>query len=371
MVILDILSTNQGAYRLVKNRVLQVNKQHLNYVVCPDGPFTQKMTDAKVPVICFEIKRSMGLGMLREMKALVGLFLQTSPDVVHSHNSKTGALSRLAAYYYKKRYGKKLLVIHQVHGFYFNGETGIKKTLFQWIEKQLARLTDILLFQNQKELDMSMRMGMNRHARLVYIGNGINFEEFPTVQTKVLQKGDRLNILFVARVEEIKNQLQMIEALNILIHHKHRTELNLYLIGEQSPDYLKKIEEKIIQYELRDFIVLTGMLDREELMSFFTGAFLSVLTSYKEGKPRAMMESLYMGIPCIGTNVVGTEEVIQDGYNGYLVPLGDAESLATRIEQLIDNPTLWHTLAQQAQDYATLHFDERQIIDRLIALYGG
>lgn len=371
MVIMDILSTNQGAYRLVKNRARIINQTHTNYIVCPEGEFTQSIIDSGAPVISYDIKRELGLSTMKEIMALLRILKEYNPDVVHSHNSKTGAITRMAAYLYNKRNKRKILVIHQVHGYYFNGVSGLKGTIYKTIEKLLARFTDVLLFQNLTELAMSRGMKMDRHARLEYIANGISFDEFEGVRRNQPDGGNVFNMLTIARIERVKNQQQIIDGLNLLVNLQNRKNIMLYLIGEQSNDYHQEITQQIRRYHLENHVTFTGMLDREALMGYFSRGDLSVLTSIKEGKPRAIMESLYVGIPCIGTDVTGTNEVIINDLNGYLIPLNDASALADRIAQLMDNPETRNRLSQNATAYAKEHFDERQVIARLLELYEG
>lgn len=366
---MDILSTNQGAYRLVKHRARVINQTHTNYIVCPEGEFTQSIIDSGVPVISYAIKRELGLSTIKEITALLRILKEYNPDVVHSHNSKTGAITRMAAYLYNKRNKKKILVIHQVHGYYFNGVTGLKSSIYKMIEKHLARFTDVLLFQNRTELAMSRDMKMDRHARLEYIANGISFDEFDSVNRDKTRDSNVFNLLTIARIERVKNQKLIIDGLNIMVNLQGRKNIMLYLIGEQSNDYHGEITKQIQKYGLENHVIFTGMLDREALMDYFSKGDLSVLTSIKEGKPRAIMESLYVGIPCIGTDVTGTNEVIIDDFNGYLTPLNDADALAERIAYLMDNPETRKRLSRNATAYAKEHFDERQVIDRLLELY--
>lgn len=375
MVILDILSTNQGAYRLVKNRAKIINEYHTNYIVCPDGEFTNKIIDTGVPVICCDIKRSLGISSIKEMMGLVKIFNSYNPNVVHSHNSKTGALSRVAAYICNRLYKKKILVIHQVHGYYFSGEKGIKNYIFKKIEVILSRITDVLLFQNKDELELSKKLKMDIRARLEYIGNGISFEEFDRIfneTNKSIQsflKGSSLNILSIARIERVKNQKQIIEGLDILVNQNKRKNIKVFFIGEQDNDYYNELLNKVMEYELEDYVAFTGMLDRNELMEYLDKGHMSLLTSIKEGKPRSLMESMYLGIPCIGTNVIGTNELIKNSFNGYLVALDNPYELAERIEYLMDNPLILKEISGNAGQYALENFDERKVIKRLLEIY--
>jgi glycosyltransferase involved in cell wall biosynthesis len=54
-----------------------------------------------------------------------------------------------------------------------------------------------------------------------------------------------------------------------------------------------------------------------------------------EGIPRSMMEAMAMGLPAVAYEIPGTAMLIQDGINGRLVPLDDAEALARAWEELL------------------------------------
>ncbi len=70
-------------------------------------------------------------------------------------------------------------MVHRVHGFHFSNKSGIKRLLYESIEKTMARhFTDILLFQNKDEYYYSLKNGFGKRSKLEYIGNGIPMEEF-------------------------------------------------------------------------------------------------------------------------------------------------------------------------------------------------
>ena len=76
-----------------------------------------------------------------------------------------------------------------------------------------------------------------------------------------------------------------------------------------------------------------------------------------------------MGVPSIGTRVVGTTEVIRPGISGELVELGDVESLAELMHDLLTDESRRQKLIRTAQKYAEEHFDERKVIQRLKGIY--
>jgi glycosyltransferase involved in cell wall biosynthesis len=63
-----------------------------------------------------------------------------------------------------------------------------------------------------------------------------------------------------------------------------------------------------------------------------------VLPSRREGMPNALMEAMLLGLPCIGTDISGCQDLITNGTNGILVPPGNNERLFQALVYLMENP---------------------------------
>jgi glycosyltransferase involved in cell wall biosynthesis len=96
---------------------------------------------------------------------------------------------------------------------------------------------------------------------------------------------------------------------------------------------------------------------------------LFVLPSHREGFPRAAMEAAASGLPVVATDVRGCRQVVDHGTTGLLVPVGDPASLAAAIRKLGDDPDLRARMGAAAVDRARRCFDERDVIDRVLATY--
>lgn len=368
--ILDIASTNQGAYRLLKTRVAKINKddRFINYIVCPKGEYSKAIMEEGIDII--EIDMSRGLNVIQthnELKILIKLLLDIKPDIVHSHNSKSGALARLAVEKANKLGNLNIKMIHQVHGYHFTNLKGIRKQVFKKIEVLLSKKTDIILFQNKYELNISEKLKMNKHCKLYYIGNGVNIEEFKDKIENTKNFDEEVkNIICIARIETIKNHAYLIEAINLLKNIYNFEKFKVYLIGEGKEEFLLELINK---YDLQEFIKFEGEVDRKKIIQFINDAHISVLTSYKEGKPRALMESMILGTPCIGTNVIGTNEVIVNEKTGFLVDLNHPKLFAEKLFTLLDDKKMFLEFSQNSKKYALENFNEDLVIDKLKELY--
>lgn len=371
-VVLDVASTSQGAYRLLRLRAERINAdgRFLNIVVCPPGEEVKEIEELGVEVIEWKVSRNLNpFSIPGEILQLMKIFEETEASIVHSHNSKAGGVSRIAtALFNLRKRNSELKVVHQVHGFVFGQYEGLKRSLFLAIERFLALFTDYLLFQNTFELDLAERAGFSKRALLCKIGNGISFEEFERLIDE-LQTKDRDNIcriISVARLEPVKNQQMLIQSLGYLREHYGREDFFCSFIGEGDS---QQYTDQITRLGLQGHVEFTGKLGREEIVKYYAKADINVLTSRTEGMPRALMEAIYMGVPSIGTDVIGTIEVIKPGISGEIVPLDDVKALADRINELWQNPERRAALSKSGREYAKQHFDENKVVDKLLDLY--
>jgi glycosyltransferase involved in cell wall biosynthesis len=96
---------------------------------------------------------------------------------------------------------------------------------------------------------------------------------------------------------------------------------------------------------------------------------ISVLPSRYEGIPRALMESMALGIPVIATNVPGSRTLIRSGENGILVKHDDVPELAVAIRSLIENPGLTSRLANTGKQTVLKEYDEHNVAARVENIY--
>ena len=363
---LDITTTDTAAYRLLKSRVSKINSLGLfrNAIACPEGTYASDMKNEGLEVFHIEVSRDLDFVRIRsELISLRKVIRQFKPHIVHTHNSKVGILGRIAA----KR-EKVPLIIHQVHGFFFTALSGTKKRFYEMIERHFSKRADYILFQNMDEYNYAKKQGWNTSASLVYIGNGIPVDDFLEMRRKPFVNTKK-DIICIARIEPVKNHQYLLKGLSIMSERYPDVDFHLHLIGEFDQDSEKTILEFTREAGLVDKVTFEGAVSRERILTFLEKADLSVLTSLKEGKPRALIESCMAGIPVVGTDVIGTREVVRDGYNGYLVPLNEPQILAKKMHDILNNPSLAEQLGSNGRKFALEEFDEEKVIEKIVEIY--
>jgi glycosyltransferase involved in cell wall biosynthesis len=119
--------------------------------------------------------------------------------------------------------------------------------------------------------------------------------------------------------------------------------------------------------------VLSGF--RADLDRFLPHLDLLVLPSYTEGLPNVVLEACAAAVPVVATAAGGTPEVIEDGLNGYLVPVGDAARLAERIDAVLTAEDRGRTLGfegrQRVLERFTFAAQARRYLDLFEELCGA
>jgi glycosyltransferase involved in cell wall biosynthesis len=107
----------------------------------------------------------------------------------------------------------------------------------------------------------------------------------------------------------------------------------------------------------------------DDMPALLAAADIVVLPSYREGLPKSLIEAAACARPLITTDAPGCREVVKDGIDGLIVPVGDASALARAIERLHDDPSLARRLGEAARAKALEKYDERRIIASTLDIY--
>ena len=157
----------------------------------------------------------------------------------------------------------------------------------------------------------------------------------------------RKNIVTAGRISYQKNHMLLVKAFNAI--KDDAPEAVLKIFGDtQDSEVKRELEEFIKANDLEERVFLMGLSDRviEELKQ----AYMFVLSSDYEGLPNALMEAMSLGLPCISTDCPcgGSRELIEQGINGILTPVGDIEALADAMLKLIQDQDEAQKLASEA-----------------------
>ena len=179
----------------------------------------------------------------------------------------------------------------------------------------------------------------------IIIGNPVN------VSTDKKELGTK-KIVAVGRLTEQKNHEMLINAFKKI--NDYSKEYKLYIYGEGG--LREKLEEQVGNLKLQEYVFLPGNF--EDIHERISDADIFVLSSRYEGLSNALLEAMMIGIPCISTDCAGANEVIENGYNGILIPNEDEGELIKAIKQIINDSKKMKKLSVNAKKSVELFKSE-------------
>jgi len=129
-------------------------------------------------------------------------------------------------------------------------------------------------------------------------------------------------LIIVARLSHEKGHIRLLEMMQSLPQHYQLT------IAGDGP-LRSDIEQKIAQLNIQDRVRMVGQVSA--VTTLIAQHDLLVLSSFTEGFPNVVIESLSVGTPVVAFEVGGLSHIITNDFNGYIVPQGDIQQFADRV----------------------------------------
>lgn len=289
--------------------------------------------------------------------ALVRLFKQEKPHIVHTHASMS---ARIAA-----RLAGVPSIVYTRHCVYPPSpylSKGIGKKLSGFLNHKLA---DQIIAVAEAAKDNLTAMGMDGDKIMVLL-NGVKPLKEISEEEKIklkesfgIHKDDKV-VGIVARLEEVKGHEYFIDAAKIVLDKK--IPVKFLIAGTGTREALLK--EKVKQLNLEKDIIFTGFIkDVTGLMNILD---INANASFgTEATSLSLLEGMSLGKPAVVTNYGGNPGVIKDGQNGFLVPIKDPEKMAEAFLKLLEDPELWKQISQKSKEIFETSFTS-QVMTRNI-----
>ena len=229
----------------------------------------------------------------------------------------------------------------------------VGKTLKAKIAHAIVNASRGGVFQTEGARDF---YGKGLQKRGVVIPNPIFIKgDVPTVPFEEREK----SVVSVGRLDNSQKRYDvMLDAFKIF-SDKH-PEYSLKLYGKGDDEEL--IENWIKQQNLNEKVTLMGLTTQPMQDICRDGMFL--ITSDFEGISNSLLEAMAAGLPCVSTDHTpgGARLLIQNGENGLLATVGDAEGIANAMCKFADDPALAQKCGETAKDVVN-RFAPDRIID--------
>ncbi len=305
-----------------------------------------------------------GMSLVRDLgtvRDLLRIFRALKPAIVHNVTIKPVLYGTLAA-----RLAGVKLVINAISGlgYLFTGSRMLRRFLGIALYRLLMRHPNMrVIVQNSEDLALFRRYRLTDEKNLCLIrGSGVDVSAFanaaPSRQPPV--------ILQVSRMVGDKGVREFIAAAGIV--HATHPAARFLLAGPLYPGNPSALSQAELRQAEQDGHV-TWLGPRDDIPALLQQASIFCLASYREGLPKALLEAGACGLPLVTTDSSGCREVVQDGVNGLLVPVADAQALADAILRLLADPAAARALGARARQIVERDFSLGPVIAAQLALY--
>jgi len=290
-------------------------------------------------------ERSASLSDVSNILRIRKIINQNDYDIVHCHSTKAGLVGRVAAFL-----SSHPNVIYSPHGFMFcDTRIKMRRLLYLYLEKYLGYLTNKLVAVSGSERDLALEHNIVPNNKIVTLYNSIDpsdFDDFNYVNKvpeKLLQNNSEIILGTVGRLYYQKDPKTLIKSFRLINDRFPNTKL--IIVGDGPLE--NECRQLINELNLQDRIELAGYQKNSKAYYKIFDIFL--LSSHYEGLPYALLEAMIMGIPSVGTDVVGIKDLIVHGETGYLAKEEDHVGFAKAVINLLENPALLSAFSENAK----------------------
>ena len=271
---------------------------------------------------------------------LLRIFRRERPAIVHTHTAKAGTVGRLAA-----RAAGVPVIIHTFHGHVLGGLyfSRLKTRVFLAIERRLARASDrLVVLTHDQAREMAEGLRVAPPDRFAVIPLGLDLQPFADVDRSAARTrlraelgiGEDIPVVgIVGRMVPVKNHPLLFDAM-ALLRDRMNPAPHLIVVGAGEREHALRsyVSEKGLEH------VVHWLGWRKDLPEVFPAFDVTALTSFDEGTPVSLIESLASRTPVVSVAVGGVPEILDGGELGRLVESASDDEVADALESVLVSP---------------------------------
>lgn len=303
------------------------------------------------------------VGELRLLLAIGQLYRRIQPDIVHLVTIKPVLYGGIMA-----RLSRVPGVVSAISGmgYLFTGDrSGPARRAAEMLYRlALGHSNSRVIVQNTTDRDALHDMGaLKRDQDVLIPGSGVDLAVFRPVP---LPEGEPLVVL-PARMLWDKGVGEFVEAASLL--RERGVNSRFALVGGHDESNPGAVPESTLKaWQQSGPVEWWGK--QADMPGVLASASLVILPSYyREGVPKALLEALAAGRAVVTTDAPGCRDVIEEGRNGFLVPVRDAQALADVMEKILADPQRLQTMGEYGRAKAEREFGVDSVVEAHLQVY--
>jgi glycosyltransferase involved in cell wall biosynthesis len=340
------------------------------------GPYSERSADFCKKEGCehLVIKIEREIAPLKDLKtlwAILKIFRKVKPDIINLGTPKVSLLGMIAGFMtgVEKR-------IYTCRGFRFETEKGLKRKILIGMDKITSSLAHkvICISPSLKEYAIDKNIFDKTKTFVINKGssNGIDLYKFSQDNVDKSKRNifldqnnlnDKFIYGFVGRLRKDKGIFELLTVFEKL--YLKNKGISLILLGSDITSSLED-KKKLEKYRNHPGIYFLGFKNDIELYISMFDVF--VLPTYREGFGNAFIQAAALGVPCIGVDIIGAKDAIENDFNGFTIPPKNIESLELGMLKMLNNSDLMKEYSENGVKWAQ-NFDRKIIWDLMQELY--
>lgn len=249
-------------------------------------------------------------------------------------------------------------------------------------EQQVLDYVDRVIAATPAEVEQLQRLYQTDPSKIAVIPPGVELSRFypiPPDEARAALKlpPEKKLLLFVGRIEPLKGIDVLLRAIarmksdGILCEHTHSLAIiggDPFASGENLSAEMTRLQALRSDLGLENLVIFLGNRSQDTLPYYYSAAEVVIMPSHYESFGMVALEAMACGTPVVASQVGGLAYLVKDGVTGFVVPNGDAVSLAERLTRLITQPALRQSLGSQALAYAR-DYSWSTIASRILSIY--
>lgn len=235
--------------------------------------------------------------------------------------------------------------------------TDVAVFLFKISQRQAFHI----FFQNNEDIELFKKLGIVQHQSYSrIIGSGVDIRRFKPIASN--RNNGKTSFIFFGRILRDKGIEYCFEAVKLLQNKGLDFEFKvLGLLDFENPTAISANEMNAWCKE--GYFTYLGTSDEVEKIAGLADCMVYP-SFYREGVPRALLEATAMGLPIITTNNIGCKDVVEEGLNGFLIPIKNTKALAAAMESFLNlNRQQQIQMGAHSRKLAEEKFSETFVID--------
>ena len=187
----------------------------------------------------------------------------------------------------------------------------------------------------------------------------VDFEQKMNLRINYNIPANKTVVLFCARVVENKG-IETLKETWEKVYYTNK-DMILLVVGGGVTKLLNELKELSLQLE--NSIIITGEVPKTE--EYYQLSDIYILPSWYEGLSTSTMEALSCGLPCIGSDIGGINDLIIHGENGYLAKVKNSDEFAEYVLRLKNNEEMRKEFSRKARLNAEKYLDSHKLFSEL------